>query len=332
MSSFQSHEDNSSREDQSLQENATSGPSQPEFMESELTRAEMRNRALLSRNSYALGELPDRTQGNEIDAALKREVEDETSIGIAYSILVEKEMPDDERIEALKDWFGHTSYGTAVGLRQHLDALRFGVFPQGPSMARQIAARMNSILRRHEFSPETNAVLERNIASLEEIASDESRQEAEQRQAEDKELRVEELLSDRAGVYVFTYPHYLRHPTHPSTEFEKTPDRTLLKVGFSDKGILDRVNQETSSAGIPEHRRILRAYLVPGSARRENRVIEKTFHDMLDTADRAGPKRRTKERQRGGTEWFNTSLEFLDKVAELMDLEIVEIDASEDAL
>ena len=275
---------------------------------------------------------PSEAQGNEIDSALKQEVDDETSIGVAYSILVEREMPDSERIETLKDWFGHASYGYANGLRQHLDALRFGVFPQGASMARHIAARMNSILRRHEFSSETRGVLEHNIVLLEEIASDESRQEAEQKQAEDEELRAKQLLNNRAGVYVFTYPHYLRHPTHPSTEFEKAPDRTLLKIGFSDKGILDRVNQETSSAGIPEHRRILRAYLIPESAVRNNREIEKLFHDMLDTAGHAGPKRRTKEKQRGGTEWFNTNLEFLDKIAELMGLDIMRTDASENVL
>ena len=244
---------------------------------------------------------------------------------MAFRYLVLEDIPDDERISALKEHFGHDSPGTAVGLRQHLDAMRFGIFPRGISMARQIAARMKSVMGRHGFSAETRAVLERNVATLQKIASDTESFEAEQEEAEKAERSVEDRLKGRVGAYVFTYPHYLRYPTHPSDALEKMPDRTLLKVGFTDNGILERVNQETSGTGVPEHRRILRAYLQTGSNGHPYRDLEQQFHDLLDAAGHAGPKRGSTERRRGGNEWFSTSVEFLDCIAQTLALEIVEV-------
>ncbi len=196
-------------------------------------------------------------------------------------------------------------------------------------MARQIASRMKSVMRRHDFSANTRVVLDRNIAALEKIATDTDLIEDEQLKAEAVEQSVEDRLKGCSGVYVFTYPHYLRHPTHPSAESEKMLDRTLLKVGFTDKDILERVNQETSGTGVPEHRRVLRAYLLTEDNGQTNHKIERQFHDLLDSAGHAGPKRGSTEHQRGGKEWFYTNVDFLDKVAALLELEIVETDSAE---
>ena len=294
-----------------------------------LSRAELRTRALESRSSYELGELPSEEAGTEIDDALRLESQNDSSIGIAYKFLVLEDIPDNERINALRESFGHTGPGTANGLRQHLDAIRFGIFPQGTSMARQIAARIKSIMRRHEFSDSTFALLQQNIAALEKIASDINLFEDEQIKAEAAEKYADDKLKGRSGVYVFTYPHYMRHPTHESAESEKMPDRTLMKVGFSNSGILKRVNQETRATGVPEHRRILRAYLTVIDKTSSSKEIERQFHRLLDTAGHAGPKRGSTERQMGGNEWFYTSVEFLDAIAETLKLEIIEVDAPE---
>lgn len=293
------------------------------------SRVELQKRALESRNSYELGELPGEQEGAELDRALQREAKNESTLGIAFRYLVVDDIPDNDRIGALQEHFGHTSPGTAVGLRQHLDALRFGILPKGTSMARQIAARMKSVMRRHDFSANTRAVLDRNIAALEKIVTDTDLIEDEQLKAEAVEQSVEDRLRGCSGVYVFTYPHYLRHPTHPSAESEKMPDRTLLKVGFTDKDILERVNQETSGTGVPEHRRVLRAYLLMEDNGQTNYNIEQEFHGLLDSAGHAGPKRGSTEHQRGGKEWFSTNVDFLDKVATLLKLEIVETDSTE---
>ncbi|MYH95694.1 MAG: hypothetical protein F4129_04195 [Acidimicrobiia bacterium] len=138
---------------------------------------------------------------------------------------------------------------------------------------------------------------------------------------------MEERLKVHAGVYVFSYPHYWHHSTHESSEFKRIPNRTPLKVGFSDIGILEGVNQETRGAGVPEHCRVLSAHLTAGGEKPPNKKIEQQFHDLLDSAGHAGPKRASTEHQRGGREWIYNSVEFLDQVAGLLGLEIVEIDA-----
>lgn len=328
MSTVDIRDDEASNGASSIPAESTPGQAHENQIPQGPSRAALRTRALESRNSFELGELPGEQEGAEIDDALRREAEDESSsVGVAFQFLVLDDIPDDERISALQEHSGHTGPGTAIGLRQHLDALRFGIFPQGPSMARNIAARMKSIMSRHDFSVGTRAVLERNIAELEKIAADTDAFEAEQQKAEVAEQSVEERLKGRAGVYVFTYPHYLRHLTHQSAESEKMPDRTLLKVGYSDSGILERVNQETRGAGVPEHRRVLRAYLTTDGEKPSHKEIERQFHDLLDSAGHAGPKRGSTEHQHGGREWFYTSVEFLDQVAGLLDLETIEVDA-----
>lgn len=297
-----------------------------------ISRSELRDTALESRNRYRLGLLPNNQEGAEIDQALQQEADEESTIGIAYKFLVIDDIPDETRINALTQHLDNKSTGTAIGLRQHLDALRFGIFPQGPSMARLIAVRMKNIVHKHLFTDSTRKVLERNIAELERIASDSDVLEDEQNKAEEAEKSVTNRLHNRTGVYVFTYPHYLLHPTHPSKESEKMPDRTLLKVGYADNGILGRVNQETSGTGVPEHRRVLRAYLTPQHHAQSGRYFEKSFHDLLDSAGHAGPKRGSTEYQRGGKEWFYSNIEFLDRIADVLGLEIVEIDTSEHEL
>ena len=88
----------------------------------------------------------------------------------------------------------------------------------------------------------------------------------------------------------------------------------------------------TSGAGVPEHRRILRAYLTSHGETRSGRDFERLFHDLLDTAGHAGPKRNSTEYQRGGKEWFYTNVDFLDQVARILNLEIVEIDSPNNEL
>ncbi|MXW41893.1 MAG: hypothetical protein F4138_03840 [Acidimicrobiia bacterium] len=106
--------------------------------------------------------MPGEEEGAEIDGALYEEAKEESSLGVAFQILVLEDMSDDEWIGALQRHYDHTSPGYVIGLRQHLDALRFGIFPQDSTSARQVAARMKSVMRRrrHGFSDSTRAVLE----------------------------------------------------------------------------------------------------------------------------------------------------------------------------
>ena len=319
--------------------NSTDKVTQSDVDDQGSTREEMRRHALLSRNSYELGVLPSEEAGNDIDRALEQ---DDTTLGVAYKFLVQDDIDDANRISKLQEHFGQTSPGTAVGLRQHLDALRLGIFPKGVSTARQINRRMRTFMQRHDdLSVAARDVMEQNRALLEKIFSDPGSLDLEEQEAEASEADKRSLLENYGGVYVYTYPHYYRNPYEPSSPNEKAPDRTLMKVGYAQNNIMERINQQTNSAGIPEHRRILRAYIEQASKSTTNaskspssnkREVERAFHNLLDSAGHAGPKRGSTERHRGGMEWFCTSLEFLDAIADALGLEIIGLEAREDEL
>lgn len=111
------------------------------------------------------------------------------------------------------------------------------------------------------------------------------------------------------GVYVYTLPHYRRYPVDPET------GRTLLKVGYTSVNMTRRVDEQAKATALPEDPILLRVYPTQEAA-----AVERRFHDMLERADH---DRSAAKRSRG--EWFLTSTKFLDGVAGLLDLEVVEV-------
>jgi hypothetical protein len=107
-------------------------------------------------------------------------------------------------------------------------------------------------------------------------------------------------------VYVFTLPHYLRHP------FDEDTGNTLFKVGMS-KGAVSRFLGQTRITALPEDAILLRVY------RAENpREEEQWFHGLLSAAGHRGT-----EGKAAGVEWFLTNLAFLDEIAAARGLEAV---------
>jgi hypothetical protein len=103
------------------------------------------------------------------------------------------------------------------------------------------------------------------------------------------------------GIYVYTLPHYWRYP------YDEDSGRTLLKVGRSDRSVIQRFRDQTRTTALPEDPVLLRIYVTVGE---EAVRWERQFHDLLTAADHDRSTART-----GGTEWFLTSLKFLDALA-----------------
>lgn len=112
------------------------------------------------------------------------------------------------------------------------------------------------------------------------------------------------------GIYVYSLMHYLNYPYHPES------GRTLMKVGKSDRDVITRFREQTRTTALPEEPVLLRIYenIDIGSELME---IEKVFHSLLEAADHDRSTART-----GGTEWFLTSLKFLDKVADTLKMKV----------
>ncbi len=99
-------------------------------------------------------------------------------------------------------------------------------------------------------------------------------------------------------------------------KYDPDSDRTLIKVGKSDRDVIQRFREQTRTTALPEEPVLLRIY---ESKDRDRSLasIERTFHEILEAADHDRSTART-----GGTEWFLTSLKFLDKIAFVLGLTI----------
>jgi hypothetical protein len=147
--------------------------------------------------------------------------------------------------------------------------------------------------------------LRRNLVVLEQCAATEALREVEDKVA--LEATAEAEHEAVPGIYVYALPHYLRFP------YDEESNRTLLKVGRSDRSVIRRFREQVPTTALPEDPTLLRIYLTSGE---DSIHRERQFHELLEAADHARSRART-----GGTEWFLTSLRFLDAVAETIGME-----------
>lgn len=89
-----------------------------------------------------------------------------------------------------------------------------------------------------------------------------------------------------------------------------------MKVGKSDRDVVKRFREQTRTTALPEEPVLLRIYQ-PGENSLDISILEKKFHSLLEAADHDRSAART-----GGTEWFLTSLRFLDEIANTLSLKI----------
>ena len=162
------------------------------------------------------------------------------------------------------------------------------------------------------MSPEAITHVEGVIEKLEQSANDREAQEKEDEELISRGDALEESLADSGGVYVYTYPHYWRFRTVDDS------NRTLLKIGMSNVGTGERVRQQARQAGMPEDPLLLRVYRSPTATPRD---LERDFHKLLRAADHVRDTKTTA----GGTEWFETSTEFLDAIAQVLGLEKLDL-------
>lgn len=198
------------------------------------------------------------------------------------------------------------NYGAVANIQSSIRAIRYGEIPDAPSRARLAKSAASSFLKQHRdvLSHGAMAHLEQVIASSAAIAANTSAQDVEETELHKKGDELENTLVMEGGVYVFTFPHYWWYPTVEGT------DRTLLKVGMTTKDAGVRVKTQARQAGLPEDPLLLRVYQSPTL---EPAALERVFHRLLRAADHV-----REPSSSGGKEWFETSIEFLDTVAEVV--------------
>jgi hypothetical protein len=194
----------------------------------------------------------------------------------------------------------------AVGNRRVVVlAIMNGEIPSAVSRARQAASSIRPLLKpvadtdvREHLSGVLHK-LEDQVSSPEAVA-----QEVDELESNSADLAEE--LKQASGVYVYTYPHYWRHPYVPGTE------RRLLKIGRTSNGAWGRVIAQARQTGMPEDPLLLRVY-----ATKDPVALENKFHKLLDAAEHV--------RSSGtavGKEWFTTTVEFCDTIAAVLGVQV----------
>jgi hypothetical protein len=184
------------------------------------------------------------------------------------------------------------------------NALLNGTVSPSPSVARGVAGRIRKWLKTKPLSDDLRRALQDQEQSLNAVVNDSQAAEVESEMAVENSRAAE--AQSIPGIYVYTLPHYVRHPYDPKT------GRTLLKVGHSSVDALYRATSQARVTSLPEDPWLMRVYPVEASSQAEGQ-----FHSFLRDADHDGVRG-----TRTGAEWFLTSLKFLDRIASTLGLEV----------
>lgn len=237
----------------------------------------------------------------EIATALEN---DESVLGEVYR--ADRDGLSDEQIRAAR---GVENTNFVWNYKRTIRALLEGDLPSAPTVASQTAARVRRLLKAADLSTEARRTLEERLAILESRAADPEAQAVEEKRAR----RATKVAEEHAvpGIYVYTLPHYLRHP------YDSETGHTLMKVGHSSTSVIQRFNSQKRETVLPEEPVLLRVYPTPDAASGE---VEAKFHGLLDAADHL-----RREGRSVGREWFLTTTKFLDQIAAVVGLERREV-------
>ena len=185
--------------------------------------------------------------------------------------------------------------------------------PKSPSRSRGCGRFVGGLLKANpDLSAGTREYLINLRDELDAHALDESAQSIEDRSLEKASEELEKTIESIGGVYVYTFPTYLKNP------IKADPERFWFKVGRTEQIVEMRIANQTRQTAMPEDPLILRVYQSEAISTID---LESKIHKMLVSAGH----NRT-EAKHGGREWFATSLEFLDEIASLLGLTILRND------
>jgi T5orf172 domain len=192
---------------------------------------------------------------------------------------------------------------------RYLKALLEGDIPSGITTMNEVAVLFRRVLKSIDISDQTRSYLNLGLQEIEDRKNNPSLREKIESQVVANSTALEKKSTP--GIYVYSLMHYINYPYHSES------GRTLMKVGKSDRDVIQRFREQTRTTALPEEPVLLRIYTPTDSAQTLSQ-LEGAFHTLLEAADHDRSTART-----GGTEWFLTSLKFLDKIAETLKLEIL---------
>lgn len=206
--------------------------------------------------------------------------------------------------------------GHSGNLARVVRYVQHGIPPTAPSRAAKTGRSIGGLLRDNPgLSTEAVAYLQALRQQVDNIEKDDDARAGEATELTKASEELSQKVEKLGGVYVYTFPTYLMVPV------KSDPERFWLKIGQTGRVVNKRVSEQLRSTAMPEDPVILRVYTDPKGDSVGSEVdygaLEKKFHKLLMSAGHSKTLART-----GGTEWFATTLEFLDEIAETLDLDI----------
>jgi len=222
---------------------------------------------------------------------------------------------------ALANMGAGANSGHAGNLSRVVRYVQEGIPPTAPSRAASTGRSIGGLLRDNPgMSSEAINYLQALREQVDSIEKDDDARAGEATQLTKASEELTQKVEKLGGVYVYTFPTYLMVPV------KSDPERFWLKIGQTGRVVSRRVSEQLRSTAMPEDPVILRVYTDPNGEAVGSEVdyaaLEKKFHKLLMSAGHSKTSARS-----GGTEWFATTLEFLDEIAETLELDIETRDA-----
>jgi hypothetical protein len=198
-----------------------------------------------------------------------------------------------------------------------INAIMTAQFTKSPTMSLQSARTIRRLLKNNvTISKACKEWLEKIHSELLEIAEDQNNQLTENKKLKEKSKKLEnEFLKHSNAVYVYTFPTYYNFGVIGDPEYK------WFKIGRTTDNVFHRVVDQNRQTSMPEDPMIVRIYY---NSLEPIADIETKFHETLKAFNH---KPSSAIHVKSGTEWFATTEEALDKIAELLGLSIEKLES-----
>ena len=212
--------------------------------------------------------------------------------------------------------------GVVYNYQKMISAILEGKIPNSASISRNAARSISRLIKNSnsvsvatlDYLNATRVKLMENAESETAVLHDKASIEAQ------SEALVKVASTIKDGIYVYSFPTYLHFGT------VEDHDVFWLKIGSTKNSVWQRIVEQNRQTSMPEDPKLLRIYHKVDMNIEE---VEKKFHHTLE---RVGHERSAARRTKAGTEWFATTLDAVDALADLMGLQIERYEATGEGL
>ena len=214
---------------------------------------------------------------------------------------------------------GASNRGVVYNYQKMISAILEGTMPNSASISRNAARSISRLIKEAvSISPATLEYLNETRARLIENTESETAVLHDQASLEAQSAALVKVASTiQNGIYVYSFPTYLHFGT------VEDQDVYWLKIGSTKNSVWQRIVEQNRQTSMPEDPKLLRIY---HKEQMDIDSIEQKFHTTLD---RVGHERSAARRTKAGKEWFASTLDAIDAIAELLDLEIEKYEAED---